>query len=200
VRVEDAAGCTQAYSFVLADPPPIMLDLGQSPLLDVGGAHEIPLKISPLGSYLYSWQPPQSLSFADCATPTARPVRTTLYKVQVKNAEGCTTTDSLLVRVKKGEGYYAPNAFHPNGKAENHRFTVFGDQELAEKILLLQIYDRWGSLVFERRELGLNEPQSGWDGTARGQDMPSGVYIWYTEISMKDGSLIKKKGDVLLVR
>jgi hypothetical protein len=40
----------------------------------------------------------------------------------------------------------------------------------------------------------------GTNSSSNGQAMPPGVYVWYTEIRMKDGSVLKKKGDVLLVR
>jgi CHU_C Type IX secretion signal domain len=65
---------------------------------------------------------------------------------------------------------------------------------------LFQVYDRWGELLFETQSRGLNDEQSGWDGTHRGKKVLPGVYIWRADIRLNDGSLLQKKGEVTVTR
>ena len=65
---------------------------------------------------------------------------------------------------------YVPNAFTPDdGNGINDLFEVKGGRV---KTFELQIYDRWGELVFSSTTLG-----SKWDGTFNGKPAQSGVYV-----------------------
>ncbi len=70
----------------------------------------------------------------------------------------CITNDSIVVH----EGncpevckIYAPNVFTPDGDMQNDEFGVFSGCNFNE--YKLQIYDRWGSLVFKTVN-----PTEGW--------------------------------------
>ncbi|MFN0216447.1 MAG: gliding motility-associated C-terminal domain-containing protein [Saprospiraceae bacterium] len=90
---------------------------------------------------------------------------------------------------------YIPNAFSPNSDGENDVFTVFGRNA---GTITLQIFDRWGSLVF--RETG-NETLEGWDGTFRGNDSAVGVYVYYVNFTdNQTGQLERITGSVTLLR
>lgn len=58
----------------------------------------------------------------------------------------------------------------------------------------LIIYNRWGELVFETRDMN-----QGWDGYYQGELCSQGVYIWKAEGKFIDGTPFKKMGDVLLL-
>jgi PKD repeat protein len=51
------------------------------------------------GGSRFSWTPAATLSCSDCATPTARPLATTTYYVEVSNGSGCVVLDSTTVFV-----------------------------------------------------------------------------------------------------
>ena len=57
------------------------------------------------------------------------------------------------------------------------------------------IYDRWGNTVFESR----NETDK-WNARLKGTDVPSGNFIWIAEAVTFDGSLIQRKGSVIVLR
>jgi len=58
-----------------------------------------------------------------------------------------------------------------------------------------RVYDRWGKLVFETREIS-----KGWDGTWNGVEQSTGVYVWIVKgIDYRNESLFKK-GTVTLIR
>jgi hypothetical protein len=85
------------------------------------------------------------------------------------------------------------------GSDDNGWFTIFAGNGVTE-ILTLQIYDRWGEQVFERRNFLTNEPTLGWDGSFRGQPQNPGVFVWYAEVLLLNDRLVTLKGDVTVLR
>ena len=69
-----------------------------------------------------------------------------------------------------------------------------------ERINLLRVFDRWGSLVFEKRNFAPNDPAAGWDGSLGSQPFRPGVFVWYAELEGKDGRVLIFNGDVTVTR
>lgn len=87
---------------------------------------------------------------------------------------------------------YVPNVFAPEGVNTAFRPQLpFGTPQN----YLMQIYDRWGGLVFESRNLS-----DGWNGRKNGEAMPQGVYLYRIELTQSNGETIKLTGDVMLMR
>ena len=82
---------------------------------------------------------------------------------------------------------------------QNEGFTVFAAEDV-EQIELLQIYDRWGSLVFENQNFGVSDISTGWDGTINGKDAAPGVYFYVTKVKYINGLTGIFKGDVTVLR
>lgn len=110
---------------------------------------------------------------------------------------GCKAKAKGFIQVYEPIEIYIPNAFSPNNDGINDRFSVFtrdGDQ-----VLILRVYDRWGAVIFQRKDFLSNNPDYGWDGTFRGQKMPSGDYLYHLKL-IDDGEIRQFVGTVLLVR
>ena len=63
----------------------------------------------------------------------------------------------------------------------------------------MQVFDRWGQLVFERTDFPPNEPELGWDGNVDGTPLMPGVYVYqimYTAFERQ----VTLRGDITLVR
>ena len=87
-------------------------------------------------------------------------------------SESC-LLDSTAIPIRNEPDFF-PNAFSPNGDNANDFFkpTItcpFDDYRL-------QIFNRWGDLIFETFDL-----KPGWDGSANGQAAPVDVYIYRVE-------------------
>ena len=111
-----------------------------------------------------------------------------LYYVTVKDDWGCFYSDSILVENQCVSEIYMPSAFTPNNDGLNDEFRVYSKAIILEK---MQIFNRWGELIFESDELN-----DGWNG----EDAPSGVYnykILYLNSNNKHTQLI---GVVTLIR
>ena len=92
---------------------------------------------------------------------------------------------------------YLPNVFSPNLDGVNDLFIV--ETALAVQNFDMQIFDRWGGLLFRSSDIN-----NGWDGSARGRAMNPGVYAYMIRFEFVDGAgeiqAFLQSGDVLLVR
>lgn len=95
---------------------------------------------------------------------------------------------SNTIRVPIERAIYVPNAFSPDGDNTNDVFQVMG-RNLGH--ITIEIYNRWGQMVFEAPHL--TEP---WDGTFRGKPCPIGTYVY----QLKVDDLITQAGTITLVR
>lgn len=112
----------------------------------------------------------------------------------VTDLNGCADTAMRTVRVFPELAFFVPNAFSPNGDNKNNIFKPKGAY-FQKKTYLMQIFNRWGQLVFETTDYN-----QGWDGKTAGLDNPVGVYVWV--ISLRDMYNDKEvyKGSVVLIR
>lgn len=85
---------------------------------------------------------------------------------------GCTDTSRQVINVKSDVRIYLPNAFSPNGDGINDRFEPGIAGELTD--FQLEIYNRWGGLVFQA-----TDPETTWDGRGRnGEPVAVGTYLY----------------------
>ena len=120
------------------------------------------------------------------------------YQLWVEDAKGCKSES--VATIKGACGLYIPTAFSPNNDGNNDFLSIFGDEDDVDKIVNYRIFNRWGVLIYETATMVLNDIESGWDGHFKGQEVETGVYIYYTKVLLKDGSYIEQKGDVTLMR
>jgi gliding motility-associated-like protein len=116
-----------------------------------------------------------------------------VYSLDV-NIHGCHATDAVEVA---NDCYLdIPNVFSPNGDGSNDYF--FPRQYLAKGLstFKLDIYNRWGQLIFETTNL----EGSGWDGKFNNIDQPQGVFVYIIDVTFKDGQKEHHQGNVTLMR
>ncbi len=200
LQIRDSLNCTVKIPISLDDPPPYTLDLGQNQDIFYLG-DTIPLNIT--ANYppvQYQWLPPEGLSCIDCPAPLAFPERTTTYQLIVVDALGCQADDSLRIVVLPRVEVYSPNIFilGPDGSA-NNSFTIFPSRS-ATAVRYFRIYDRWGNMHFEQKNLPPDDPALRWDGLARnGRNLPEAVYVWTAAVEFSDGRVTLFSGDVTLI-
>lgn len=114
------------------------------------------------------------------------------YQVFVLNQAGCETSDSLFVLEDCLHDILFPNAFTPNGDLINEVFKGMGTNPESYS---LQIYNRWGELIFESDNL-----EVGWDGSYKNHHTEDGLYIYLARFSFGSEEVIEKSGSVYLFR
>lgn len=87
----------------------------------------------------------------------------------------------------------------PNGNSENSEFSIYTN-DCVERINALQIYSRWGELIFQASDFEPNDTRGSWDGTFNGQNLDPGVFVYTAEILFNDGKLERVVGDVTLLK
>lgn len=110
--------------------------------------------------------------------------------LMVTDSIGC--TDTTFNKISIALPPVVPSGFTPNGDGENDVFLIrggpFSDVDF-------RIYNNWGELIFQSFDA-----TEGWDGTFNNQPAPVGVYTWTFNVKMTNNTVIKKSGDVTLMR
>lgn len=203
VKVQDSSGCIDSVFATLNQPLPLTLLVSPTDVtIDLGYTVQTSTVTGPAGrAVTFMWTPASgSLSCNDCAEPLITPVGNEFYTVKITDEDGCMDTATVRITVNKQRPVYFPNVFDPTSTdPDNNRFTGYSGPAATE-MDIFRIYDRWGALVFEKKDIMLNDPTLGWDGTYRGKDAPTGVYTWYALVAFIDGVIQEYSGGVTIIR
>lgn len=107
---------------------------------------------------------------------------------------GCVASDTL--EVARDCYIDLPNSFSPNDDGVNDYFFPRSLLTHGLTSFTLNIYNRWGQLVYETKAT----EGKGWDGRFNDTPQPQGVYIYYIHATFKDGQRVDTKGNVTLLR
>lgn len=121
--------------------------------------------------------------------------------ITVSGSDGCSREKTIGIEVFEcGLRPVLPNAFRPSSEIQVNRTfrSVFTKEQ--PYIYSLQVFDRWGNLVFETNSLS-----EGWDGTYKGQMSEPGIYSFIITFSMAPNIAVGRftsteRGTVLLLR
>ncbi len=81
-------------------------------------------------------------------------------------------SDSFVLKSLNRSCLNIPTAFTPNGDGYNDTWVIDNIQLYPEAVI--EIYNRWGELIF-RSDKGYDNP---WDGTFRGRELPIDSYYY----------------------
>jgi len=195
VTVTDSEGCSNNETFVVSQADTVIVEAVPNSVIITNGdnvtlsANTVP----PSSTNTYSWEPSTGLSCTDCPNPVASPTETTTYTVTVTTDEGCVGEADVLVTVEEPCGEpYLPTIFSPNGDGTNDFLCVLSNCVLS---LEMSIYNRWGEQVFTT-----GSTEDCWDGTYKGKDVNSGVFVYKLRIRLTNGEERLESGNITLVR
>jgi gliding motility-associated-like protein len=165
------------------------------PVIDAGSDLQVssnPVQLQASGGVRYHWTPSLYLSDPDIANPTMSAKDDITYVVTGYDDKECFSSDTLKITVLKNLLVEVPNAFTPGSPRNGSLRPLL---RLIDHINYFRVYNRWGQLVFETKEIG-----KGWDGKLNGQLQPTGTYTWMIEVVDFNNNVIAKKGSSILVR
>jgi len=199
--VQDANGCEHAQTMQLPVPvepnvelpPTIQLSFGDSTLITA----TLNIPLSEVDTIL--WSPMTALTLTDDPTVVlAQPFNNIQYTVTVVNNDGCEAEAVVRVLVEN-PNIWAPNVISSgNQDGLNDHFLLFATPGSVYEINSLQVYDRWGGLLFFNEHFQPNQERSGWNGTFRGKTLNAGVYVWWAQVELINGDKVILKGDVTI--
>lgn len=207
LRIEDALGCRFSTAVSLPQPLPIVLELQDEYRISLGDSSCSALSgLTPSANRLSSGR---ALMRAIRCAVTIRP-SAAKYSLAPSRPppipSPCATKKAARPGFKPAYGsikkraIYVPSGFTPNGDGANDLLSVWGRSQSVRNIRLFQIFNRWGALVFEDRNLQINDAQRGWDGRLNGEELAPDVYVWVVEVEYTDGFVEIFKGETTLIR
>ena len=135
----------------------------------------------PAGAAIFYWADESGPLCDQCSTITVAPKQTSSYFFyfaidEDADCEGSFTTVVTVITnpVMEVESIYIPNIFSNTVSGADVVFKIFSAEELEGD---LEIYDRWGKLVYS----GTN--QSGWNGFINNKPAEQGIYTYVLTVS-----------------
>jgi gliding motility-associated-like protein len=205
IEVIDATGCKlsdtfKIYDLVIVDVS-IVNYVNDVFIFDLGDTMKF--------TYLYTgstfdpdssvWKLGDSVICTNCPVLELEAYLAGQITLEAYDERGCYSEDHLSFQVVRERDVYIPNVFSPNGDGLNDYLTLFTDADVT-KITLMEIYTRWGDLVFRKEGFDPNIPDEGWDGKFNGEDLNPGVYVYRINIIYGDGLEDNLAGDVTIIR
>ncbi len=202
--IRDAAGCEMEQDNFLM-PAAFQEDMATLPAqlnTQIGQFYTLNPELHIPFSLLSSirWSPDVHLSCSDCLNPELDARESAVYTLFLIDRFGCRSETAVSVLVEVGVRAFIPNAFSPNQDQINERFTIYADPDQVREVLLFQVFDRWGGMLYEARNFPPNDEDSGWDGLKLGHALDPGVYTWQALLELTDGVKKVISGDVVLMR
>jgi len=116
--------------------------------------------------------------------------------LSVLDRYGCADTICRTVTILV-PAIFIPNAFSPDGDGLNDTFYPYV-LDVVREDHLLQVFDRWGELIFDS-----SDPGEGWDGYYKGGSdvVAQGVYVWrLTALPTATADKLEMIGSVTLLK
>ena len=202
LSIQDLNGCNLDTILLLPNVEPVQVNLIPEVELNIGQDHQMNVNVNIPESEISQiiWTPEEFLSCTSCLNPIASPLTDITYEVTVINENGCSEKASIVLRVDREIGIYVPNAFSPhNEDGINDVFTIFSEEGTIESVESFQVYDRWGTKVFERMDFLPDELENGWKGDFRGKRLQAQVFVWLASVRLVTGETLLLEGDVSLI-
>jgi len=207
LAVFDSAGCSTQISVEVANPDPIVVDLGDDIVFEIGQeSAEISADVTGgTPEYSFNWITETDFTCLgdSCQDISITPTSFSIFEVIVTDANGCTSKDDIFVDVKAARNVYFPNVFNPDDLPPNDKFIPLTGVGV-EELVVFRIFDRWGNLVFERENLQApTNIDDGWDGrkgNGANSRLVPGVYVYTAVVRFIDDVQLTFSGEVTLLR
>ncbi len=202
ITVRDRNGCLKTGSVTLKEPGPLGIEVIKTIVVDQGSVINLDSLVRNVsggtpGYKDYEWFDlnKQLATGNTYIADTAGDFTVTVY-----DQNDCSIREKVQIIVRITRDVWWPNVISANGDKINDKFNLFGKR--VREISLLQIYDRWGELVYEGRALAPNDDKNyGWDGFFRNEKSLVGVYTFYAQVKFIGTSNTDEyKGDFTLLR
>lgn len=174
--------CVASDTVFINQVIPEMVSLGEDVLLC--NFEFIEIDAGPGSTYVWN---------TGATTQTISPVLAGTYYVDVTTSN-CTRSDTIELIGTLGESMlFIPNTITPNGNGLNDVFYPYCSEITT---MHMQIYNRWGELIFETSDIN-----TGWNGTYKGTTVQEDTYVYVIEYTTTCNSAeMRRIGHVNVVR
>jgi gliding motility-associated-like protein len=197
--VIDSSGCERSETFSISESELPQLSLGLDQTISLGDSIALDFTTNQPSWDTLIWSGQGPLPQPGVLPAYVSPTEGVRYELTLIDNNGCSVSDDIRIEVLNEINLYVPNAFSPNGDNNNDLFFPYGGPQIRQVNRFL-IFDRWGNMVHEATNFQPGDPLAGWDGTFKGQALNTNVFVWRLELTLADGMVISRYGDVLLQR
>jgi hypothetical protein len=199
LTVRDSLDCLVVKTIEVPEPAALFVRL-HAPTVPVvaGELFEVSATFEPPDAAIVAvnWRPPSYFAQSDSLRHEVAILTDVPFAIELTDKSGCTARDQTWVYVRR------PDIFFPNiiqiGSNQNAYFTAFTGEGV-KMLRLLEIYDRNGGKVFNRKDFQPNDPLLGWNGRVQGKKVMLGVYTWRAVIELNDGTLLEQVGTLTVI-
>lgn len=186
LNLTDANGCKDSLKVEIIEPEPIEISFETTVVSckDQFDGTALASSSGGNGGYQYYWENGTTTAFNE-------QLSNRWYSVEVEDILGCTKIDSVFIDINPISCIDPVNTFSPNG--DNYNDTWVIDNVSLYPNLTMQIYNKWGNLVF-KSESGYTP----WDGAFNGAILPAGVYYYILELGDDENEIVK--GNITLIK
>lgn len=150
----------------------------------------------------YAWTPTAGVSDPAAPNPVITPTLPTTYVLTTTYTDDtgrCTSTDSMVVHVIDPDTLdcnkiFIPSAFTPGSSTGRNDAFGISNPFVVTDFISFEVFDRWGGRVFSAVEA-----KSQWDGTAQGQPLNPGVFLYRLNYRCSGQERVKT-GSITLLR
>ena len=205
IEITDATGCKLSDSFTIYPQVDLSLSIlnyvHDTLIFAFGDTIKFPYLYSGSSSIPDSlvWKMGDSVICTNCPILEFVADLAGQITLEAYDIRGCKITKSVTYQVVRIRDVYIPNVFSPNEDGINDKWTLFSDADI-EEISLMEVFTRWGDLVFRKEKFDPNDPDLGWDGTFNGDELNPGVYVYRIDILYGDGLRDQLAGDITIVK
>jgi gliding motility-associated-like protein len=196
--IKDGADCVYKKSFVINEPPLLQVYLTSNRnTVKSGEPFTLTATVAPENVEIknITWRSPSYFKDQQKLEQTINILEEVEFYVNIITTDGCNASALYTQKVEK-TNYYLPNVFKPGSNANSY-FTIFSDYGIFS-ILSLEIFDRWGTRVFNNQNFLPNEPEKGWNGRFKNKKVSNGTYFYVAKIKYIGGDFEILKGDVMV--
>jgi len=194
ITVTDSNNCSVVENYVIEAAIPLIVTVTTEPQTDSENCDGVVNAVVLGGNapYNYDWMNipgnPSQATVPNLCFGT--------YFLVVTDDNGCTSAVvSGVVDNKQFDCFEERVVITPDGNGSNDEFIIFclTDQYQDNH---LEIYNRWGQLVFET-----DNYDNTWEGTSQnGDDLPEGPYYWVLDYTSNNGEMNQLRGSLTIVR
>ncbi len=200
ISIKDTFGCVLDTLVSLGMDKNIEVDLGDDINISLGESVNLEAAIDFPSNQIDSlvWTPSEVIDCNGCLSYEFVPESNIQISIFIKDNDGCTTSDQVVIRVDESVNLYIPNIFTPNNDGVNDIWSI-SESFNVEQVNYFYIYDRWGTRVYKDENFipGMGET---WDGRHNGVIVQQGVFVYIAELEMVNGKKRIIKGNITVKR
>jgi len=120
------------------------------------------------------------------------------YTLELIDEANCRDVGHFTVTVDHCE-VYVPTILSFSAQSPNNRLVVYSESNAGSVIEVMEIFDRWGNLVYQVKDVEISSFNDWWDGHVHNREQAVGVYTYRMVVLFHNGHTRQQTGSITLI-